>query len=161
MKRAAGEIGSAPAARTKKGRVRMMRVFYGILFVMVLVLTWFPAQVPADSLVAPELKSPKDNAKNQVPTTVLKWNEVPGAKGYRVFVSISSENLIALAPKAACADCLVDQRVDAPTFQVPPKLLNKNIPYFWTVRALSDTEEGPSAAPRSYRLASTYFQDMD
>ena len=138
-----------------------MRMFYSLLFVMVMVLAWSPAQVPADSLAAPELKSPKDKAKNQVPTTVLKWDEVAGAKGYRVFVSTSSESLSALAPKAPCADCLVDQRVDAPTFQVPPKLLNKNKPYFWTVRALSDTEEGPSAALRSYTLASTYFQDMD
>lgn len=138
-----------------------MRVFYGLMLVMVLVLAWSPAYVPADSLVAPELASPKDKAKNQVPTTVLKWKEVPGAKGYRVFVTISSESLNALAPKAACTDCLVDQRVDKPTFQVPPKLLNKNKPYFWTVRAVSDAEEGPSAALRSYTLASTYFQDMD
>lgn len=138
-----------------------MRMFYGLFFVMVLVLVWSPAQVPADSLAAPELKSPKDKAKNQVPTTVLKWEEVAGAKGYRVFVSMSAESLNALASKAACADCLVDQRSDAPTFQVPPKLLNKNKPYFWTVRALSETEEGPSAALRSYTLASTYFQDMD
>jgi hypothetical protein len=138
-----------------------MKVFYGLLFVLVFALAWSPAQAPADSLAAPELKSPKDNAKNQVPTTVLKWDDVPGAKGYRVLLSISAESLNAVAPKAACTDCLVDQRVDAPTFQVPPKLLNKNIPYFWTVRALSDTEEGPGAAPRSYKLASTYFQDMD
>lgn len=138
-----------------------MRVLCGLLLVLVLALSWSPAPVSADSLVAPELNSPKDKAKNQVPTTVLKWKEVAGAKGYRVFVSGSSESLNALAPKAACTDCLVDQRVDAPTFQVPPKLLNKNMPYFWTVRALSDTEEGPSAALRSYTLASTYFQDMD
>ena len=138
-----------------------MRMRYALLFVMVLVLAWSPAQAPADSLAAPELKSPKDKAKNQVPTTVLKWEAVPGASGYRVFVSTSSESLSALAPKAACADCLVDQRVDAPPFQVPPKLLNKKTPYFWTVRALSDTEEGPNAALRSYTLASTYFQDMD
>jgi hypothetical protein len=131
------------------------------MLVLVLVLAWSPAYVPADSLVAPELQSPKEKAKNQVPTTVLKWKEVPGAKGYRVFVTMSSESLNALAPKAACADCLVDQRVDKPTFQVPPKLLNKNKPYFWTVRAVSEAEEGPSAALRSYTLASTYFQDMD
>jgi hypothetical protein len=136
-------------------------MFYSLLFVVVLVLAGPPAPAPADSLAAPELKSPKDKAKNQVPTTVLKWEAVSGASGYRVFVSTSSESLSALAPKAACADCLVDQRVDAPTFQVPPKLLNKKTPYFWTVRALSDTEEGPSAALRSYTLASTYFQDMD
>lgn len=138
-----------------------MRMRYALLFVMLLVLVWSPAQVPADSLAAPELKSPKDKAKNQVPTTMLKWEAVPGASGYRVFVSTSSESLSALAPKVACADCLVDQRVDEPTFQVPPKLLNKKTPYFWTVRALSDTEEGPSAALRSYTLASTYFQEMD
>lgn len=138
-----------------------MKMFHRLLCVLAVVFAWSAVQASAESLAAPELKSPKEKAKNQVPTTVLKWSEVAGAKGYRVFVSTSAESLNAIAPKAACTDCLVDQKVEAPTFQVPPKLLNKNMPYFWTVRAVSDTEEGPSATARSYTLASTYFQDMD
>ncbi len=138
-----------------------MKGIYVLFLVMVVVLAGFPAQASAESLAAPELDKPKDKAKNQVATTVLKWNEVPGAKGYRVMVSLSAENLNALAPKAACTDCLVDQKVTSPTYQIPMKLLTKNAPYFWTVRALSETDEGPSAAIRSYTLASTFFQDMD
>lgn len=138
-----------------------MRGLYVLLLVMAVVLAGFPAQMQADSLAAPELVSPKDKAKNQVQTTVLKWKEVPGAKGYRVMVSLSPESLNALAPKAACADCLVDQKVTAPTYQVPMKILMKNAPYFWTVRALNETDEGPIAAVRSYTLASTFFHDMD
>jgi hypothetical protein len=138
-----------------------MRGLFGLFLIVAVVLAGFPAPLPAESLAAPELVSPKEKATNQVATTVLKWKEVAGAKGYRVMVSLSSGSLSALAPKAACTDCLVDQKVTSPTYQIPMKLLTKNAPYFWTVRALSDTEEGPSAVPRSYTLASTFFQDMD
>ncbi|MBI5063272.1 MAG: hypothetical protein HZB87_07405, partial [Desulfatitalea sp.] len=132
-----------------------MKGLYVLFLVMAVVLAGFPAQVSAESLAAPELDRPKDKAKNQVATTVLSWKEVPGAKGYRVMVSLSAESLTAVAPKAACADCLVDQKVAAPTYQIPMKILTKNAPYFWTVRTLSETEEGPGAAARSYTLAST------
>ncbi len=138
-----------------------MRGLFGSLLVIAIVLAGFQTQVSAESLTAPDLEAPKDKAKNQVATTVLKWKEVAGAKGYRVMVSLSSEGLNALAPKAACTECLVDQTVTAPTYQIPMKKLTKNAPYFWTVRALNDTDEGPSAVIRSYTLASTFFQDMD
>jgi hypothetical protein len=39
--------------------------------------------------------------------------------------------------------------------------LKKDIPYFWTVRAVSGAEEGPVAAVRSYVMAPTFFMDMD
>jgi hypothetical protein len=66
-----------------------------------------------------------------------------------------------LAPGAACKDCFVDEKTDKPTYQIPAKRLKKDIPYFWTVRAVSGTEEGPLAAVRSYTMASTFFMDMD
>lgn len=69
---------------------------------------WLASVVFAGSLAAPELDVPKDKAKNQVLTTVLKWKPVAGAKGYRVFVTGNLETLKNLAPKAACTDCFVD-----------------------------------------------------
>lgn len=115
----------------------------------------------AGSLAAPQLDVPKDKAKNQVLTTVLKWAPVAGAKGYRVFVTGNLETLKNLPPKEACKDCFVDEKTEAPTYQIPPKRLKKDITYYWTVRAFNDTEEGPSAEIRSYTMASTFFMDMD
>ncbi|RPH52414.1 MAG: hypothetical protein EHM85_02835 [Desulfobacteraceae bacterium] len=123
-------------------------------------LMWLSASAYAGSLATPELDAPKDKAKNQVLTTVLKWKPVPGAKGYRVFVS-ASDAIKNLVPGAACKDCFVDEKTDKPTYQIPPKRLKKDIPYFWTVRAVSGTEEGPVAPVRSYTMASTFFMDMD
>ncbi len=134
--------------------------FYGMVAGLVGAL-WLASVVFAGSLAAPELDVPKDKAKNQVLTTVLKWKPVAGAKGYRVFVTGNLETLKNLAPKAACTDCFVDAKADAPTYQIPPKLLKKDIPYYWTVRAFNDAEEGPSAEIRSYTMASTFFMDMD
>lgn len=54
---------------------------------------WLASVVFAGSLAAPELDVPKDKAKNQVLTTVLKWKPVAGAKGYRVFVTGNLETL--------------------------------------------------------------------
>jgi len=115
----------------------------------------------AGSLAAPQLDVPKDKAKNQVLTAVLKWAPVAGAKGYRVFVTGNLETLKNLPPKEACKDCFVDEKTEAPTYQIPPKRLKKDITYYWTVRAFNDTEEGPSAEIRSYTMASTFFMDMD
>lgn len=132
--------------------------WFGIGFLILIGVT---SMVFAGSLTAPELDVPKDKAKNQVLTTVLKWKPVPGAKSYRIFMASSAEILKGIAPGAACKDCFVDEKSDAPTYQIPPKRLKKDIPYFWTVRAVSDTEEGPSAEIRSYTMASTFFMDMD
>jgi len=126
-----------------------------------LTVMWLTVTVFAGSLVAPELDTPKDKAKNQVLTTVLKWKPVAGAKSYRVFVASSADMLNNLAPGAACKDCFIDEKTDVPTYQIPAKRLKKDIPYFWTVRAVSDAEEGPNAAVRSYTMASTFFMDMD
>jgi hypothetical protein len=125
------------------------------------IVTWLSVGVMAGSLAAPELDVPKDKAKNQVLTTLLKWKPVQGAKGYRVFVASSAEILNAVAPGSPCADCFIDEKTDGPSYQIPAKRLKKDIPYFWTVRAVSDTEEGPNAAVRSYTMASTFFMDMD
>jgi len=134
---------------------------YRVFLTGFLVVMWLSATVFAGSLVAPELDVPKDKAKNQVLTTVLKWKPVAGAKSYRVFVASSADMLNNLAPGAACKDCFIDEKTDAPTYQIPAKRLKKDIPYFWTVRAVSDAEEGPNAVVRSYTMASTFFMDMD
>ncbi|MFZ3044974.1 MAG: hypothetical protein WA151_03600 [Desulfatirhabdiaceae bacterium] len=126
-----------------------------------LTVMWLSVTAFAGSLAAPELETPKDKAKNQVLTTVLKWKPVAGAKGYRIFVASSADMLNNLAPGAACKDCFVDEKTTEPTYQIPAKRLKKDIPYFWTVRAVSDAEEGPNAAVRSYTMASTFFMDMD
>jgi hypothetical protein len=138
-----------------------MKIICSVFVAMVLALGCFSAQVSAESLTAPELESPKNEGKNQVPTTVLKWKAVPGAKSYRVLLAVSAETLEKLAAQAPCTDCLVDMKAEASPFQVPDKLLNKKNPYFWTVRAVNDAGEGPSAAIRSYTLAPVYFFDMD
>lgn len=115
----------------------------------------------AGSLAAPQLDVPKHKAKNQVLTTVLKWAPVAGAKGYRVFVTGNLETLKNLPPKEACKDCFVDEKTQAPTYQISAKRLKKDIPYYWTVRAFNDAEEGPRAEIRSYTMASTFFMGMD
>ena len=138
-----------------------MKLNFRMFMVGFVALMWFSTSVYAGSLAAPELDGPKDKAKNQVLTTILKWKPVPGAKSYRVFVSGSADSLKNLAPGAACKDCFVDEKTDMPTYKIPPKRLKKDIPYFWTVRAVSGTEEGPVAAVRSYTMASTFFMDMD
>jgi len=138
-----------------------MKLNFKLFMVGFAALMWFSTSVYAGPLAAPELDGPKDKAKNQVLTTVLKWKPVPGAKGYRVFVSSSADMIKNLTPGAACKDCFVDEKTDKPTFQIPPKRLKKDIPYFWTVRAVSGTGEGPVAAVRSYTMASTFFMDMD
>lgn len=138
-----------------------MKVNFKLFLVGFVALMWLSASVYAGSIVAPELDAPKDKARNQVLTTVLKWKPVPGAKSYRVFVSSSADSLKNLAPGAACKDCFVNEKTDLPTYQILPKRLKKDIPYFWTVRAVSGTEEGPIAAVRSYTMASTFFMDMD
>jgi hypothetical protein len=138
-----------------------MKVNYRLFLVVFLTLMWLSSSVIAGSLVAPELDVPKDKAKNQVLTTVLKWKPVAGAKSYRVFVGSSADMLNNIAAGAACKDCFVDEKTEAPTYQIPAKRLKKDIPYFWTVRAVSDAEEGPNAPVRSYTMASTFFMDMD
>lgn len=138
-----------------------MKVICSVFLAVVVALGCLWAPASAESLAAPELESPKNEAKNQVPTTVLKWKAVPGAKSYRVLLAVSAETLEKLAPAAACADCLVDMKADASPFQVPDKLLNKKHPYYWTVRAVNDAGESPNAALRSYTLAPAYFYDMD
>jgi hypothetical protein len=138
-----------------------MKLNCRLLLVGFVAFMWFSSSVYAGPLAAPELDVPKDKAKNQVLTTVLKWAPVPGAKGYRVFVSSSADMIKNLAPGAACKDCFVDEKTDKPTYQIPPKRLKKDIPYFWSVRAVTDKEEGPLAAVRSYTMASTFFMDMD
>jgi hypothetical protein len=138
-----------------------MKTICSVFIAVVLALGCLAAQASAESLAAPELESPKNEAKNQVPTTLLKWKAVPGAKSYRVLLAVSAETLDKAAPQAPCADCLVDMKADASPFQVPDKLLNKKNPYFWTVRAVNDAGEGPNAPARSYTLAPVYFFDMD
>ncbi len=138
-----------------------MRFNCRLFLVGFVALMWFTASVYAGPLAAPELEKPKDKAKNQVLTTVFTWKPVPGAKGYRVFVSSSADMIKNLAPGAACKDCFVDDKTDKPTYQIPAKRLKKDIPYFWTVRAVSDKEEGALAVVRSYTMASTFFMDMD
>jgi len=138
-----------------------MKLNFRSFIVVFAALTWLSTSVYAGSLAAPELDAPKDKAKNQVLTTILKWKPVPGAKGYRVFVSSSAEAIKNLAPGAACKDCFVDEKTDVPTYKIPPKRLKKDIPYFWTVRAIIGAEEGPVAVVRSYNMASTFFMDMD
>ena len=138
-----------------------MKLNFRMFMVGFVALMWLSTSVYAGSFTAPELDGPKDKAKNQVLTTILKWKPVPGAKSYRVFVSGSADSLKNLAPGAACKDCFVDEKTDMPTYKIPPKRLKKDIPYFWTVRAVSGTEEGPVAAVRSYTMASTFFMDMD
>jgi hypothetical protein len=138
-----------------------MNVKYRLFLVGFLTWMFLSASVFAGSLAAPELDVPKDKATNQVMTTVLKWKPVPGAKGYRIFVAASAETLKNLAPGAACKDCFVDEKSDVPTYKIPPKRFKKDIKYFWTVRAVSDAEEGPNAEIRFYTMASTFFMDMD
>jgi hypothetical protein len=138
-----------------------MNTNYRLLLVGFLTWMWLSSSVFAGSLAAPELDAPKDKAKNQVLTTVFKWKPVPGAKSYRVFVASSADMLNNLAAGAACKDCFIDEKTEAPTYQIPAKRLKKDIPYFWTVRAVSDAEEGPNAPVRSYTMASTFFMDMD
>ncbi len=138
-----------------------MKAIFSLVLVTALIVGWCPMAATAGALGAPELEKPKDKAKNQVATTVLTWKAVEGAKSYRVMLSLSEDGLKKLAAKAPCTDCLVDKTTDTPTYQIPMKLLKKDAPYFWTVRAVSDTEEGPNAVIRSYELASTFFQDMD
>lgn len=138
-----------------------MKLNFKLFLVGFVALMWLSTSVYAGSLTAPELDTPKDKARNQVLTTVLKWKPAPGAKSYRVFVSGSADSLKNLAPGAACKDCFVDEKTDKPTYQIPPKRLKKDIPYFWTVRAISGTEEGPIAAVRVYTMAPTFFMDMD
>jgi hypothetical protein len=139
----------------------IMKVNYKLILIGFVVLMWFTTSAFAGTLAAPELDIPKDKAKNQVLTTVLKWKPVPGAKGYRVFVSSSADMIKNLAPGAACKDCFVDEKTDNPTYQIPPKRLKKDITYFWSVRAVADKDEGPLAAVRGYTMASTFFMDMD
>jgi len=122
---------------------------------------WLTASVYAGTLAAPELDAPKDKAKNQVLTTVLKWKPMQGATGYRVFVSSSADMIKNLAPGAACKECFVDEKTNQPTYQIPPKRLKKDIPYFWSVKAITEKEDGPIATVRSYTMASTFFLDMD
>jgi len=138
-----------------------MKLNFRLFMVGFVALMWLTTSVYAGPPAAPELDTPKDKAKNQVLTTLLKWKPVPGAKSYRIFVSGSADSLKNLAPGAACKDCFVDEKTDKPTFQIPPKRLKKDIPYFWTVRAVSGTGEGPLASVRSYTMASTFFMDMD
>jgi len=138
-----------------------MKLNFKLFMVGFMALIWLSTSVYAGSLTAPELDVPKDKAKNQVLTTLLKWKLVPGAKSYRIFVSGSADILKNLVPGAACKDCFVDEKSDIPTYQIPPKRFKKDIPYFWTVRAVSGTEEGPIATIRSYTMASIFFMDMD
>lgn len=138
-----------------------MNVNYRLFLVGFMTLMLLSASVFASSLAAPELDVPKDKAKNQVLTTLLKWKAVPGAKGYRIFVASSADILKNIAPGAACKDCFVDEKSDVPTYKIPPKRFKKDIPYFWTVRAVGDAGEGPNAEIRSYNMASTFFVDMD
>jgi hypothetical protein len=138
-----------------------MKVNFKLFLVGLVALMWLSTSVYAGSLIAPELDVPKDKAKNQVLTTVLKWKPVSGAKSYRVFVAASADTLNKLTAGSACKDCFVDEKTDLTTYQIPPKRLKKDIPYFWAVRAVSGTEEGPIAAVRSYTMASTFFSDMD
>lgn len=138
-----------------------MKVNCRLILIGFVAFMWLTTSVYAAPPAAPELDTPKDKAKNQVLTTVLKWKPAPGATGYRVFVSSSADMIKNLAPGAACKDCFVDEKTDKPTYQIPPKRLKKDIPYFWSVRAISGNEEGPVAAVRSYTMASTFFMDMD
>jgi hypothetical protein len=131
----------------------------GLVLAAVLVAGAVPSALAAGP-AAPELDVPKDKAKNQVATTVLKWKPVEGIKSYRVMLALSADTLAKAPAKAPCTECLVDKTVDAPTYQIPMKVLKKDAPYFWTVRSVGD-EEGPNAVVRSYTLASTFFQDMD
>lgn len=138
-----------------------MKLFIRLLVVSVLLAIGLSFQAAADTPAAPQLDVPKDKAKNQVLTTVFKWKDVPGAQGYRLLVALSADSLEKLQAGAPCADCLVDQKVTTPTYQVPPKVLTKNAPHFWTVRAIGPSGEGPNAPVRSYTFASTFFADMD
>lgn len=138
-----------------------MKVNCKLFLVGFVALMWLSTSAYAGSLVAPELEVPKDKAKNQVLTTVLKWKPVSGAKSYRIFVAASADTLNKLVPGSPCKECFVDEKSDLPTYQIPPKRFKKDIPYFWTVRAVSGTEEGPIATVRSYTMASTFFMDMD
>jgi len=136
-----------------------MKAVWSLLLVLALAVAWTVPDVSAGPLAAAELEKPKDKARNQVPTTVLSWKAVAGAKAYRVLLSMKKDGLEKLAPKAACPDCLVDQKVTEPTYQIPPKVLDKGDPYYWTVRALDDADEGPSAPIRSYNLADAFFSN--
>lgn len=144
---------------TQKGDI--MKEKCKLILIGFMAFMWLTASVYAGPLAAPELDKPKDKAKNQVLTTVLKWNPVPGATGYRVFVSSSADMIKNLAPGAACKECFVDEKTNQPTYQIPPKRLKKDIPYFWSVKAITEKEEGPIATVRSYTMASTFFMDMD
>jgi len=138
-----------------------MKLNFRLFMVGFVTLMWLSASAYAGSLTAPELDGPKDKTKNPVLTTVLKWKPMAGAKGYRVFVSSSADMIKNLAPGAACKDCFVDEKTDKPTYQIPPKRLKKDITYFWSVRVVTDKEEGPLAPVRGYTMAPTFFMDMD
>ncbi len=70
-----------------------MKLNFRLFMVGFVALMWLSTSVYAGSLTAPELDVPKDKAKNQVLTTVLKWKPVSGAKSYRIFVSASADTL--------------------------------------------------------------------
>ena len=107
-----------------------MKLNFRLFMVGFMALMWLSTSVYAGSLIAPELEVPKDKAKNQVLTTVLKWKPVSGAKSYRIFVAASADTLNKLAAGSPCKDCFVDEKSDIPTYQDPPKTFQKGYSVF-------------------------------
>jgi subtilisin family serine protease len=90
------------------------------------------------TLSAPTLVSPANNATGQNTSLTLDWNNVTGATGYVVQVSLSS----------SFSTYVLNQSTASSQYSVTG--LNTNTPYYWRVQATNDDTESAWSSVRNF-----------